>query len=307
MDSVLTFEGVTKRFGKCHALDGIDLAVPRGSAFALVGSNGAGKTTSFSVAVGLEHHDGGKVDLLGLGPFLSNKHSGRVSVMPQDTQFPPYARLTELLTLYAHLQGVASNQIQKAVVEVLEWVHLSDRADAQIRTLSHGMRRRVVIAQAFLGSPELVLLDEPMSGLDPREVVNIRELLRNRPGHQTVVVSSHNLHELELICDHVAFIEKGKLVRQARMDQVTGRSHCIRFTVGNAKDIDLAALSDVLPGSVFEITGDSTLVCKYEDDKYATHEVNERILTYLIAAKAEILEVRRGSDLESVYIAGGGR
>lgn len=305
MDAALTFERVTKKFGKCRALDGIDLVVPCGSAFGLVGSNGAGKTTSFSVAVGLARHDSGKIDLLGLGPFSAALHSGRVSVMPQDTQFPPYARLSELLTLYAHLQGMASRKVPQAVAQVLEWVHLSERAESQVRTLSHGMRRRVVIAQAFLGSPELVLLDEPMSGLDPREVVNIREMLRNRPGHQTVVISSHNLHELELICDHVAFIEKGKLVRQARMDQVTGRSHCMKFTVSNTKAVNLESLSEILPDSVFDISDASTLVCKYEADKYKPHEVNALVLAHLIGAKVEVLEVRRGRDLESVYISGG--
>jgi ABC-2 type transport system ATP-binding protein len=305
LETVLKFEGVTKRFGKHRALDGLDLAVPQGSAFGLVGSNGAGKTTSFSVASGLARNDAGKVDLLGLGPFSTRIHSGRVAVMPQDTQFQPYAKLVELLTVYAHLQGIPASKVSGAVEEVLDWVHLADRADAQIRTLSHGMRRRVVIAQAFLGSPELVLLDEPMSGLDPREVVNIRKFLRNRPRHQTVVVSSHNLHEIERICDHVAFIEKGKLVQQARMDHVIGRGHCITFTVGDTKGLDTSLLTRSLPDCVFEIVDDSTLICKYQDSKYKAHEVNGRVLEYLMGENAQVLEVRRGSDLESVYIAGG--
>jgi len=305
VETVLKFEGVKKRFGKCRALDGLDLSVPRGSAFGLVGSNGAGKTTSFSVAVGLERHNEGAIDILGEGLFNPGLHSGRVSVMPQDTQFAPYARVNELLALYAHLQGIKGSDIQRSVAEVLEWVHLSDRAGAQIRTLSHGMRRRVVIAQAFLGSPELVLLDEPMSGLDPREVVNMRKLLCSRPGHQTVVISSHNLHEIERICDHVAFIEKGRLVRQARMDEMTGRSHSLTFVLGATDRIDLVAIRKALPEYVFELDDGSVLVCRYSGEGAAVHMVNERVLSYLLSIKAEIHEVRKGSGLESVYISGG--
>ncbi len=304
MEAALKFKGVEKRFGKCRALDGLNLSVPKGSAFGLVGSNGAGKTTSFSVAVGLERLDAGAIDLLGEGAFSAAVHSGRVSVMPQDTQFQPYARLTELLTLYAHLQGMERSSIPGAVSEVLEWVHLSDRANAQIRTLSHGMRRRVVIAQAFLGHPELVLLDEPMSGLDPREVVNIRNLLCNRPGHQTVVISSHNLYEVQRICDHVAFIEKGRLVRQARMDEVTGRSHSITYSLGDTSGIDTASMDKSLPGMVFEVVDGTTLVCRYAETERMVHEVNEMVLKYLLAEKKEIHEIRKGSDLESVYISG---
>ena len=306
METALRFEGVKKRFGKCRALDGLDLSVPRGSAFGLVGSNGAGKTTSFAVAVGLERCNGGTIDLLGAGPFNSAVHSGRVSVMPQDTQFQPYARLTEILTLYAHLQGIRGPEVNREVAEMLEWVHLSDRAHAQIRTLSHGMRRRVVIAQAFLGRPELVLLDEPMSGLDPREVVNVRNLLCNRPGHQTVVISSHNLHELERICDHVAFIEKGKLIRQERMDNVTGRSHSITYRLGSTSGLDNEAMGRALSGLSFEIVDGENLLCRYVEGEFSAPAVNDRVLSYLLAQKAEIHEIRKGSDLESIYIAGSG-
>jgi len=307
MESALTFQGVKKRFGKCRALDGLDLSVPRGSAFGLVGSNGAGKTTSFSVAVGLERCDGGVIDLLGAGPFNAAVHSGRVSVMPQDTQFQPYSRLTEILTLYAHLQGIRGADVQRSVSEVLEWVHLSDRAHAQIRTLSHGMRRRVVIAQAFLGKPELVLLDEPMSGLDPREVVNVRNLLCNRPGHQTVVISSHNLHEVERICDHVAFIEKGKLVRQELMDNVTGRSHSMTYRLSSTAGLNAESMKLALPGLSFEIIDNSNLLCRYVEGEFSAPAVNGKVLSYLLAEKMEIHEIRKGSDLESIYISGGTR
>ena len=302
MKAALRFEGVVKKFGKCKALDGLDLVVPSGSALGLVGSNGAGKTTSFAVASGLAHHDSGSIDVLGEGAFDPKIHAGRLSVMPQDTNFPPYAKVRELLEFYAGLQGLSGAGIATTVGSVLEWVHLTDRADSKIRTLSHGMRRRVVIAQAFLGSPELILLDEPMSGLDPREVVNIRKLLRNRPGHQTVVISSHNLHELERICDHVAFIEHGKLEKQASMDDVTGRQHTVTYSVGSTDGLDLNALAALVPDSAVEALDQSRIRCRYTNAKHTAAEVNSIILEHLMKLDVDIHEVHRGSDLESAYV-----
>lgn len=302
MAFALKFSGIIKSFGKCRALDGLDLEVPAGSAMGLVGSNGAGKTTSFAVASGLIRADSGEVSLFGEGEFNTGRHAGRVTVMPQDTNFPPYARVRELLEYFADLQGLDGAGISKSVEKVLDWVHLKDRADAQIGTLSHGMRRRVVIAQAFLGEPELVMLDEPTSGLDPREVVSIRHLLKERPGHQTVIISSHNLHEIERICDHVAFIRKGRLVRQEAMDEVTGRHSVVRYLVASTKDIDTGHLAQRLPDADVQIVDSVTLTCSYDLSARTLESVNASVLGYLIEKGVPVLEVRRGGDLESVYI-----
>lgn len=302
MALALRFSGVVKTFGKCRALDGLDLEVPAGVAMGLVGSNGAGKTTSFAVASGLERLNRGSVDLFGEGPFDPGRHAGRVSVMPQDTNFPPYARVRELLAYFARLQGIPRQQTAQAVASVLDWVHLADRAEAPIRTLSHGMRRRVVIAQAFLGEPDLVMLDEPMSGLDPREVVNIRNLLKQRPGHQTLIISSHNLHEVERICDHVAFIAKGRLVRQSTMDAVTRRHHVVSYHVAPASTVDLPALSDRLPETVLQMMAPGKLTCTFVAGNHSLESVNAVVLQHLLDNRIPLYEVRRGDELESVYM-----
>jgi ABC-2 type transport system ATP-binding protein len=302
MNVALQFSGVVKRFGRCCALDGLDLLVPAGIAMGLVGSNGAGKTTSFAVASGYERIDAGSIDLFGQGAFDPGRHAGRVAVMPQDATFPPYAKVRDLLSYFARLQGLPAGMIRNAVSQVLDWVHLQDRADAPIRTLSHGMRRRVVIAQAFLGEPELVMLDEPMSGLDPREVVNIRQLLKERPGHQTVIISSHNLHEIERICDQVAFIRKGRLVRQSDIDAVTGRHHVVSYHVAPEAGPDLDALGLLLPGVVLEMVFPGKLTCRFPASDQTLASINAVVLPHLVAKKIPVYEVKRGDELESVYI-----
>jgi len=301
--TALELRGVVKKFGRRAALDGFTMEVARGTTFGLVGSNGAGKTTSMAVAVGLLPLNSGSVNILGDGPFDPVLHSGRVSMMPQDADLPLYAKVRDILSFYARLQGVPANQIKEEVKKVIEWVHLTDRAGSSVRSLSHGMRRRIVVAQAFLGDPELVLLDEPMSGLDPKEVVNIRNLLVRRAPGQTVVISSHNLHELELVCDHVAFIEHGKRVRQDSMDEITGRTQMMNFELSSTEGLSLAELRKQLPDVALELPEDSNvLTCGYSKSEYCAAEMNRIVLQHLLDEKVEILEVRRGKNLETAYI-----
>ncbi len=305
--TALLMQGVVKRYGARRALDGLDLSVPAGSVFGMVGSNGAGKTTSMAVATGVVRPNAGLVDLLGLGPFDPARHVGRVALLPQDTDLPRTARVCDLLQYYAELQGLARPAARRNVAEILEWVHLADRADSVVRTLSHGMRRRVMIAQAFLGNPELILLDEPMSGLDPKEVANMRGILCARRGRQTIVISSHNLHEVELICDHVAFIEHGRLVRQGTVDAVAGRRQVVRYWLTGP----LAALDDLrasLPDVVLEQTvqvdaggAGAVLLLRYGDTR-SIATLNAAVCAWLAVQGVGLLEIRRGDSLEAAYL-----
>jgi ABC-2 type transport system ATP-binding protein len=299
--------GVRKRYGKRVALDGLDLQVPRGSVCGLVGSNGAGKTTAIAIAAGLVRPDAGDVSLFGEGPFDAGLHAGRVALMPQDSLMPPHARVAELLVFYASLQGIAAAEARRQTDRVLELVRLSDRARSPIRSLSHGMRRRVAIAQCFLGAPDLVLLDEPTSGLDPREVLNTREVLLHRRDGQTVLISSHVLNELERVCDHVAFVEKGKTLGQDAMDAVTGRRHTLAYRL-RPGPIPLDALAAALPDAIFETAeGGASLVCRCKGSDRTTEEVNRLVLQTLIHAGVGIREVRLGSGLEEAYLDRHGR
>ncbi|MBA4386705.1 MAG: ABC transporter ATP-binding protein [Verrucomicrobia bacterium] len=300
--NALELKDVRKRYGKRLALDGLNLGVPAGSVCGLVGSNGAGKTTAMAVTVALVRHEGGTVNVLGDGPFDATKHAGRVSLMPQDSLMPPYARVAEILSFYAALQGIPHRLVHEEVTRVIGLVHLSDRAGSQIRTLSHGMRRRVAIAQCLLGEPDLVLMDEPTSGLDPREVQNLREVLQKRKPGQTVVISSHILSELERMCDCVAFIDKGKTTLQDSMDAVTGRSSVLNYLLTPGA-IPLDRLRQLLPRVIFESAENGgTLVCRYQPADYRPEEVNKHVLESLLQVDIGVIEVRLGSGLEKAYL-----
>ncbi|HEY8430680.1 MAG TPA: ABC transporter ATP-binding protein, partial [Sandaracinaceae bacterium] len=213
----LRLAGVRKRYGRTVALDGVDLDVPRGALVGLVGPNGAGKTTLFGIVSGAVRPDAGTVDVLGEGPFDPARHAGRVTVLPQDCELSPHSSARQLLVFYARLAGATKREAERDADRVLDLVRLSDRAGDRVRQLSHGMRRRLAVAQALLGAPELVLLDEPTGGLDPHLVVEMRELLRSQRGERTLVVSSHILADLEQTCDHVVFLERGRVLESGQL------------------------------------------------------------------------------------------
>lgn len=305
MKAALQFRGVTKAYGRRPALRGLDLEVPAGSICGLVGSNGAGKTTAFSLAAGLLRPDAGTVDVLGLGPFDPAVHAGRLTLLPQDALLPEETPVRDLLLFYARLQGLDARAAAHAADAAIAGVHLEDRARSPIRTLSHGMRRRVTIAQAFLGEPELVLLDEPLSGLDPREAARARSVLAALRGRCTILISSHNLTELERLCDRALFIEQGRLALSGSMEEITGRLRVLRYDLEPGASIPVAALEAALPGAAFTCAdGGRVLWCRYDAATLDAAAVNRAVLPRLVEAGAGILSVAQGEGLERVYLEG---
>ena len=157
--AAISTSALVKRYGRRRALDGFTLAVPQGAVMGLVGPNGAGKTTWMMCVAGFLRPTDGTIDVLGRGPFNASVHSGRLSILPQDSALPLEANPRALLYRYGRLQGLSAEVSRASTAEVLAAMNLADRADSTIRSLSHGMRKRVMLAQCFIGSPEVVLLE----------------------------------------------------------------------------------------------------------------------------------------------------
>lgn len=298
----LIMRGVIKSYGKVRALDGLDLEVPAGSLCGLVGPNGAGKTTTFGIAGGAIRASGGEVDLLGMGPFDPAVHAGRVTLLPQDCELNPYTSVRQLLVFYGRLQGLSAGEASREADRMLDAVDLADRGGSRVNQLSHGMRRRVAVAQALLGDPALVLLDEPTSGLDPHLVVRMRELFAAQRGRRTMIISSHQLSELEAVCDHVIFMEKGRAVRAGALAEVTGRGTEVRVFFAHVGEITQAAevARAAVTGGEARATANYLLVRAPEGWDVA--RLNAALLPALIQAGHPVEEVRRGSSLEQTYM-----
>ncbi|MEZ9596210.1 ABC transporter ATP-binding protein [Shewanella sp. 10N.261.52.F9] len=214
--SLVNCKGLSKSYGDKKALSQVDITLNAGSPIALVGPNGAGKTTLFSLLCGYITPSSGEVSLLGHKPG-SAELLGRIASLPQDASLDPNLDVLTQLTFFGTLQGYNRKNAQAEAIRVLNLVDLADSAKQKPRALSHGMAKRVAIAQALMGSPELVLLDEPTAGLDPANAKKIRELVKSLAGTTTFIISSHNLDELEKLCDQVLYLEHGQLRQSVSM------------------------------------------------------------------------------------------
>ena len=215
------------------AVESLNLEVRRGEVFGFLGPNGAGKTTTIKMLMGLIYPTSGHARLFGrdLG---DPQTKARLGFLPESPYFYDYLTSREFLGFYGHLFGLWGTVLDKRIDELLELVGMTHAKDLQLRKFSKGMLQRVGVAQALINDPELVVLDEPMSGLDPIGRKEVRDLiLRLKESGKTVLFSSHILHDAEVLCDRVAMILKGRLVACGRVTDLLdqGASHQVELVV----------------------------------------------------------------------------
>jgi ABC-2 type transport system ATP-binding protein len=245
----LRLGGVSHRFGKLEALSRVDLTVEEGDVYGLLGLNGAGKTTAIRLVLGLIRLRSGAIEIFGEAVIRrSPALFRRVGVLFEDFAAPAYLTGREHLSLHARALGLPRRQAARKADEWLERVGLGGRGSTRVRKYSLGMRRRLGIASALVGSPRLVLLDEPTNGLDPRGITDLRELLLelNRKDGVTVLLSSHVLGEVEQLSNRVGILHDGRVLREGEVALLTrGGAHRSRLRVSDAKRAAavLAALS----------------------------------------------------------------
>lgn len=208
---------------KAQALRGVSLQVRPGEVYGLVGVNGAGKSTLMKVMTGLLRPDQGSVLIFGLGAE-SLEARARFGYLPELPSFPKYLSAREVLDFYGRLQGLEPRPRAARVEELLTWVGLAEALDKPIREYSKGMQQRVGLAQALLHDPELVFLDEPISGLDPLGIKQMRDLFLNLKARgKTIFFNTHILSEVERLCDRVGLIHRGRMLLQAPVADLASR------------------------------------------------------------------------------------
>ena len=213
--------GLTKRFGSILALDRLDLAVPRGSIFGLLGPNGAGKTTTIRILAGLARPTAGSALVAGVPVGLGQPElRRRLGYLDQDPRFYSWMKGRELLELVGRLYGLGGAELRTRVAGMLERTGLAGAAERRIGGYSGGMRQRLGIAQALVHGPELLILDEPVSSLDPEGRRDLLELVAGLRGEATVVFSTHVLADVERICDRVAILDRGRRVTEGPLEEL---------------------------------------------------------------------------------------
>jgi ABC-2 type transport system ATP-binding protein len=220
-EPVIDINNLTKNYGRIEALKGVTLEIRRGEIFGLLGQNGAGKTTMVKVLLGIIRATDGEAVMLG-APAGTPSVRKRVGYLPEDHRFPDYHTGYSLLDFYGALLEVPGSDKKRRIHEMLELVGLKKRMHSKIRTYSKGMKQRLGIAQAIFHDPEIIFLDEPTDGVDPRGRREIREmLLQLKNEGKTIFLNSHLLGEVELITDRVAILDRGEMIRLGTTDELT--------------------------------------------------------------------------------------
>ena len=292
-DTAIFTEKLNKRYGSLHAVADLDLSVPIGSVFGFLGPNRAGKTTTIRLLLGLVHPTSGTARVLGRDIRReANRILSQVGALVESPAFYPYLSGRDNLRVFAHTGGYPN---EKRIDEVLDIAGLTDRQRDRVRTYSLGMKQRLAVAATLLNRPKLLFLDEPTNGLDPAGQADIRELVRSlgQAGH-TIFISSHLLHEIEQICDHVAIIERGRLLQQGRVADLLNEQPALRI---EAEPIDQAEAILKGLGHIVERTGDNQLIAR-------THrEHAPEIVAALSTAGIRVYQiVSEHESLEQVFL-----
>jgi ABC-2 type transport system ATP-binding protein len=307
---MIKVQNVSKRYRNVAALSELSLEIPQGSIYGLIGPNGAGKTTLLRILAALISPTTGQVWFN--GEEVSQSPSAihrRVGYMPDFFGVYPDLTSIEYLEFYAGIHGIPRRKRARIMTDLLELVDLSSKRDALVETLSRGMKQRLCLARALVHDPEILLLDEPASGLDPRARVELRELLRTLQGMgKTVIISSHILLELAEMCTDVAIIQGGRLVISGDVEKVThrldgGRQLEIRV-LDRAADAmqmlkELPGISNVTSG----INDESNLIqTDFTGDDSALHHMLVELITHDIPV-VSFAPRSSGGRLEEVFMS----
>lgn len=297
MSALIECLNLNKSFGMKKALENVSFEVQSGQPIALVGPNGAGKSTLFGILSGYLPATSGEAKILGHS-VGSPELIGRIGALPQDALFDPNLTIMQQLSFLARLQGYRRNASLLEAARVLELMQLTDVANEKITALSHGMKKRVAIAQAMMGEPELVLLDEPTAGLDPENARNIRQQVTALAGETTFLISSHNLAELERMCGQVLHLDQGELKAQQIIGQQAEQQSLAYITLRLTEaDTGIKSkISRLKAVMQVDVKQQDELIIRYDSRQNAI--LDQELLKLLADQKLSYRQITHGHSLE---------
>ena len=307
MTEIVRTDGLVKRYDGTLAVAGLDLRVEAGEIFGLVGPNGAGKTTTLRILATLLLPSAGTAEIAGMSVTRNPDQVRRViGFMPDAFGVYDDMKVWEYLDFFARCYGIPPAGRRRMIGDLLELVDLASKRDAYVQTLSRGMQQRLCLAHALVHDPQVLLLDEPASGLDPRARVELRELLRElRSLGKTILISSHILPELEELCTSVAIVDRGQVLAQGRVADIERR---LRFgavlrvrLLAEGEDLEVARATFAADADVATavLLDDGTIELGFRGDDAAT----ARLLAQSVASGMPIVSfARAASDLEELFL-----
>ena len=304
---MITVENLSKAYGDRRAVDDISFSVRKGEILGFLGPNGAGKTTTMRMLTGFIPPSGGRAVVGGFDLGREGRAARRI-IGYQPENPPLYGEMTvsEYLGFAARIKGVASRSVGRRVSRVIERCSLGDVKGRLLRNLSKGFRQRAAIAQALVHDPEVLIFDEPTIGLDPLQIIEIRNLIRELAGDHTVILSSHILPEVTMTCQRVVIINQGRLVAEDTYEGLKSRVQqarrlFVRLARGEAAEVNAAfsALKGVLR-SAEEEDGEGTV---HRVEYSLDHDVREELARVAVECGWGLLEMRSDDlSLEEVFL-----
>jgi lipooligosaccharide transport system ATP-binding protein len=299
-EPVLTVEDLHKSFQNREVVNGVSFALQRGECFGLLGPNGAGKTTTLRCLLGLSEPDRGAIALLGVPvPQQARAARQRVGVVPQFDNLDPDFTVRENILVFGRYFGLSDRVIQARIPALLDFAQLTERADTRIQTLSGGMRRRLTLARALVNDPDLLLLDEPTTGLDPQARHLLWERLRRLLNQgKTILLTTHFMDEAERLCNRLAIMDNGRVIAQGKPRELVAQHIEPEVVEVYGEGVQAWLDESGTPLSVrAELTGE-TAFC-YSADAGA--------LVATLQQRDELRYLRRPANLEDVFLKLTGR
>lgn len=300
---MLEIKNLCKNYGKFTAVDNLNLHIPKGEIFGFVGPNGAGKTTTMKIVAGLLEATSGEVYVNGIDALKSSgKIKSNIGYMPDFFGVYDNLKVSEYLDFYASIYDIKGKECEKISNDLLELVDLSDKKGAYVDSLSRGMKQRLCLARSLVHNPDLLILDEPASGMDPRARIEMKEVLRTlREMGKTILVSSHILPELAELCTSIGIIERGKMVISGKVEDImlkVYKNKTIRIKVCNKLEDAVVMLKEY--PNIDRITADNNIIEATFD---GSDEEMSKLLHALISNQIPVVSFTQlDGNLEDVFM-----
>lgn len=299
--NALSINAIYKQFPNVKALNGIELAVKRGEFFGLLGPNGAGKSTLINIIAGLTNADSGEISIMGYDTktdFRSARQN--LGIVPQELVFDPYLTVRQAVRIQAGYYGVGKEGFDW-IDEIIDALMLSDKADTNMRALSGGMKRRVMVAQALAHKPPVIVLDEPTAGVDVELRRSLWEFIKrlNKDGH-TIILTTHYLEEAEALCDRIGIINHGELIALDSTTELIAKGIASKSRLRLAISNHDGALPSSVKHLVSELSSETELVFEFDRSQHSALDIIDEIRK----AGYSIIDIHtEHADLEDVFLS----
>jgi ABC-2 type transport system ATP-binding protein len=305
---LIEVKGVSKSFGRIQAVDNVSFEVRKGEILGFLGPNGAGKTTTMRILTCFIPPTEGTASVAGFDIFKSPLQvKSRVGYLPETPPLYPEMTVFDYLQFVAHIKGLRGSQVDGRVETVIDRCEIADVREQLIDQLSKGYRQRVGLAQALVHDPDVLVLDEPTAGLDPKQIIQTRELIKSLAGDHTIILSTHILPEVSMTCERVVIINGGRVVAEGTPQSLTARyqdTEVLTLTVDGAEEPvrrAIGGLSGVTRVQAKPVDGE---VRTYQVEVAAGRDVRADIAREIVQQGLRLLELRQTSmNLEDVYLS----